>query len=101
MKAVMVGFEAFAVWAILQLLAARGLPATRILLYAWHPLPLWEFAGSGHADAIAIACLLLGFVAVDRRSPTLGRPPPWPHSSRLPKPRRSVSARRRAAGSRL
>jgi alpha-1,6-mannosyltransferase len=72
MKAVMIGFEGLAVWAILQLLAARGLPATRVLLYAWHPLPLWEFAGSGHVDAIAIAFLLLAFVAVDRRSPILG-----------------------------
>jgi hypothetical protein len=45
---------------------------TRVLLYAWHPLPLWEFAGSGHVDAIAIAFLLLAFVATDRRSPILG-----------------------------
>jgi alpha-1,6-mannosyltransferase len=72
MKTVMVGFEGLAVWAILQLLAARGLPLTRVLLYAWHPLPLWEFAGSGHVDAIAIAFLLLAFVATDRRSPILG-----------------------------
>jgi hypothetical protein len=71
MKAVMVGFEGLAVWAILQLLAARGLPATRVLLYAWHPLPLWEFAGNGHVDALAIAFLLLGFVAADRRVPIL------------------------------
>jgi alpha-1,6-mannosyltransferase len=71
MKAVMVGFETLAVWAILQLLAARGLPASRVLLYAWHPLPLWEFAGSGHVDAVAIALLLLAFVAADRRSPVL------------------------------
>jgi alpha-1,6-mannosyltransferase len=72
MKAVMIGFEGLAVWAILQLLAARGLPSTRVLLYAWHPLPLWEFAGSGHVDAIAIAFLLMAFVATDRRSPILG-----------------------------
>jgi alpha-1,6-mannosyltransferase len=71
MKTVMVAFEGLAVWAILRLLAARGLPATRVLLYAWHPLPVWEFAGSGHADAVAIAFLLLGFVAADRRSPVL------------------------------
>jgi alpha-1,6-mannosyltransferase len=71
MKAAMVGFEALAVWAILQLLAARGLPATSVLLYAWHPLPLWEFARSGHLDAIAIAFLMLAFVAADRRSPLL------------------------------
>jgi hypothetical protein len=72
MKVVMLGFEGLAVWAILQLLAARGLPSTRVLLYAWHPMPLWEFAGSGHVDAIAIAFLLLAFVAADRRSPILG-----------------------------
>jgi alpha-1,6-mannosyltransferase len=71
MKIVMIAFEAIIVWAILLLLAARGLPATHVLLYAWHPLPLWEFARSGHIDAVAIAFLMLAFVAVDRRSPVL------------------------------
>jgi alpha-1,6-mannosyltransferase len=71
MKAVMVAFEALAVWTILQLLAARGLPRSRILLYAWHPLPLWEFARSGHVDIVAITFLLLAFLAVERRSPIL------------------------------
>jgi alpha-1,6-mannosyltransferase len=71
MKLVMVAFEGLAVWAMLQLLAARGLPSSRILLYLWHPLPLWAFAGDGHIDAAAIAFLLLAFVAIDRRSPVL------------------------------
>ena len=71
MKATMIAFEGLAVWAMLQLLAARSLPPTRVLLYVWHPLPLWEFAGSGHVDAMAIAFLLLAFVAADRRSPIL------------------------------
>ena len=71
MKAAMVAFEGLAVWAILQLLAARGLPRARILLYAWHPLPLWEFARSGHVDIVAIAFLLLAFLAAERRSPIL------------------------------
>jgi alpha-1,6-mannosyltransferase len=71
MKAAMVAFEALAVWAILQLLAARGLPLSRILIYAWHPLPLWEFARSGHVDIVAIAFLLLAFLAMERRSPIL------------------------------
>jgi alpha-1,6-mannosyltransferase len=71
MKAAMVAFEALAVWVMLQLLAARGLPRTRILLYVWHPLPLWEFARSGHVDIVAIAFLLLAFLAVERRSPLL------------------------------
>jgi alpha-1,6-mannosyltransferase len=69
LKAAMVAFEGLAVWAMLQLLAARGLPRARILIYAWHPLPLWEFARSGHVDIVAIAFLLLAFVAATRRSP--------------------------------
>ena len=71
MKAAMLAFEALAVWAMLQLLAARGLPPTRILLYAWHPLAAWEFAGSAHVDIVAITFMLLAFVAADRRSPFL------------------------------
>jgi alpha-1,6-mannosyltransferase len=71
MKAAMVAFEGLAVWTILQLLALRGLPRSRILLYAWHPLPLWEFARSGHVDIVAIAFLLLAFLAIERRSPIL------------------------------
>jgi alpha-1,6-mannosyltransferase len=71
MKLAMIAFEGLAVWAMLQLLRARGLPSSRVLLYLWHPLPLWAFAGDGHIDAAAIAFLLLAFVAVDRRSPWL------------------------------
>jgi alpha-1,6-mannosyltransferase len=71
MKAAMVAFEGLAVWTILQLLATRGLPRSRILLYAWHPLPVWEFARSGHIDIVAIAFLLLAFLAMQRRSPIL------------------------------
>src|SRR5262249_40299847 len=71
MKAAMLAFEALAVWAMLRLLALRGLPRSRILLYAWHPLPVWEFARSGHIDIIAIAFLLLAFLAAERRSPIL------------------------------
>ena len=69
MKAAMVAFEGIAVWAILQLLLSRGMPPTHILLYIWHPLPVWEFAGSGHLDIIAIAFLLLAYVAAERRGP--------------------------------
>ncbi|HEX8808874.1 MAG TPA: glycosyltransferase family 87 protein, partial [Xanthobacteraceae bacterium] len=71
MKAAMMAFEGFAVWTMLQLLALRGLPQSRILLYVWHPLPLWEFARSGHVDIVAIAFLLLAFLAMERRSPIL------------------------------
>lgn len=59
MRAAMVVFEAAAVALLLSLLAGAGLPATRIIVYAWHPLPLWEFAGSGHIDAAIIAFVAL------------------------------------------
>ncbi len=71
MKAAMVGFEVAAGWAMMRLLAARRLPPTRILLYAWHPLPIWEFAGSGHLDAIALACVMLALLAAEARRPVL------------------------------
>lgn len=63
MKATMVGFEAVTIWAIIQLLASFELPRQRILIYAWHPLAIWEFAGSGHLDAVAIAFIALALLA--------------------------------------
>jgi alpha-1,6-mannosyltransferase len=63
MKVAMVACEAAAAYFLLLLLRERGLPAERVLIYAWHPLPLWEFAGSGHVDALvvlAIAAALWG-----------------------------------------
>ena len=66
MKLTMLGFEVIAVWAIAQLLTSFGLAQQRILIYAWHPLVVWEFAGSGHVDVIAIAFIALAFLALQR-----------------------------------
>jgi len=63
MKATMVGFEALTMWALMALLVSFGLPRQRVLIYAWHPLAIWEFAGSGHLDAIAIAFIMLALLA--------------------------------------
>ena len=71
MKAAMVAFDAIAIWALIQLLDARNIPRTRILLYAWHPVPIWEFAGDGHVDAIAVACICLALLAAQRERPFL------------------------------
>ena len=62
----MVLFEALGIWAIVQLLASFGLPRQRILIYAWHPLAVWEFAGSGHLDAMIIGFLALALLARHR-----------------------------------
>jgi len=71
MKAVMVGFEALAVFMLVRLLVSLGLPAERVLIYAWNPLTIWEFAGSGHIDAAAIAFLVLALWARRRNLPAL------------------------------
>ena len=44
MKAAMLAFDALAIWALLRLLKSRDVPASRILIYAWHPVPIWEFS---------------------------------------------------------
>lgn len=59
MKAAMVAFEAVAILLLLRLLQREGWSPPRILVYAWHPLPLWEFAGGGHIDAAIVALLAL------------------------------------------
>src|SRR5205085_8955923 len=65
-KLVVTGFEAVTIAAILALLRCDGLPPERVLIYAWHPLPIWEFAGAGHIDAAAIAFLCLALFAAMR-----------------------------------
>ena len=63
MKLTMVAFEAAAVWAVVLLLASFGLPRQRVLHFAWHPLAVWEIAGSGHLDALMICFVCLALVA--------------------------------------
>jgi hypothetical protein len=62
----MIGFEAVTVFALLALLKHDGVPAARVLIYAWHPLPIWEFAGTGHVDAAGIALMTLAMLAAAR-----------------------------------
>jgi alpha-1,6-mannosyltransferase len=70
-KLAIVLFEVVLVATLLALLRRRKLPETRILLYVWHPLPLFEFAGSGHVDAAALALMLLACLVAERRRPLI------------------------------
>jgi hypothetical protein len=63
MKLTIVGFELITVVFLMQLLASFGMPRQRILIYAWHPLAVWEFAGSGHVDPLAFAFIALALLA--------------------------------------
>ena len=58
-KLLMIAFEALTVWILVRLLRSLQLPPERVLIYAWNPLAIWEFAGSGHIDAAAIAFMVL------------------------------------------
>ena len=71
MKAVMIGFEAVATWAIIQLLISFGFARQRVLIYAWHPLAVWEFAGSGHVDALTIAFIALALLTRRKNAESL------------------------------
>ena len=66
MKLLMALAEAVTIWALLAWLRAEQLPPERVLIYAWHPLPLWEYTGSGHIDAVAVAFVCLGLLAASR-----------------------------------
>src|SRR6266851_3949669 len=63
MKLTIVGFELVTIWILMELLASFGMPRQRILIYAWHPLAVWEFAGSGHVDPLALAFIALALLA--------------------------------------
>jgi alpha-1,6-mannosyltransferase len=66
MKAAMVGFEALACWALLQILPLLGRGREEILLYAWHPLGVWEIGSSGHVDAVIVGLLSAAALALLR-----------------------------------
>jgi hypothetical protein len=63
-KAAMTAFDLITICVIMRLLAAAGRPPAQSLIYAWHPLPIWEFAGNGHVDAAGTCFIALGFMAV-------------------------------------
>jgi alpha-1,6-mannosyltransferase len=69
MKAVMVGLEALTIWIIVKLLAVAGLRREQVLIYAWHPLLLWEVASSGHVDAASLPLIAMALLFYLRRKP--------------------------------
>jgi alpha-1,6-mannosyltransferase len=48
-------------------LRAIGQPAERVIVYAWHPLPIFEFGASGHIDALMNCFIALALFARARR----------------------------------
>jgi hypothetical protein len=71
MKATMVAIELAGVLLLLRLLDDLRLPRERILIYVWHPLTLWEIAGSGHVDAAIVTFVALALWGQKREKPWL------------------------------
>src|ERR1700742_5196271 len=69
MKAGMVGLEALTIWILIKLLQLLGLPREQVLVYAWHPLVLWEVASSGHVDGAALPLIALALLFYVRHKP--------------------------------
>jgi len=74
LKAAFVLAEAALVAALLVMLRQRGLPAVRVLVYAWCPLPIVATALEGHHDAVASAALMGALACVGPARPS--RVPP-------------------------
>ena len=55
MRVAMMAFELAGAGCLAVLLRRLGLPSGRLLIYLWAPLPVWEFAGNGHLDAMVVA----------------------------------------------
>jgi hypothetical protein len=66
MKALLVALDLAACVVLLLLLRSAGLPQWRLALYAWHPLPILEVAGSGHIDGAAVFFMLLAVIVLVR-----------------------------------
>jgi alpha-1,6-mannosyltransferase len=71
MKAAMAAVDFGTVLLLVALLSYAGLPRKRVLVYAWHPLPIWEFAGAGHVDALMLLLTVASFAAFCGRRPAL------------------------------
>lgn len=67
MRLAMTGFDLVAMLALLALLRIARRPLSWILIYAWHPLLIWEVAGNGHVDAIVVAFVAMALLAAARR----------------------------------
>ena len=65
-KAAMLGFDLATIGLALLMLRAAGRPLCQVLIWAWNPLVIWEYAGAGHVDAMAVAFTALALLLAIR-----------------------------------
>ncbi len=61
MRAVFTGLDLVLIAVLILIVRASGTDSSRVLLYAWHPLPALEISGSGHFEPLAILPMVLAF----------------------------------------
>lgn len=65
-KSAVVLFDMGSVLVLMAILSSLGLARERVLVYAWHPLAVFETAGSGHLEGFMIFFVLLSLLLMVR-----------------------------------
>ncbi|MBV9232160.1 MAG: DUF2029 domain-containing protein [Chloroflexi bacterium] len=63
LKGIFIAFDLVTCGALALLLRYRGLDPSRVIIYAWCPLPIVEFAIQGHLDAITLMFMALALLS--------------------------------------
>jgi hypothetical protein len=67
MKATIAACDLLTILLLMRLLRSLRLPPGRAILYAWHPLAIFELSGSGHLDGLLLPFMLLCLLFLERR----------------------------------
>jgi Glycosyltransferase family 87 len=70
LKALLIAFDIVTCGALAVLLARQGRDPRRVIIYAWCPLPIVEFALAGHGEAVTVTFIVLAVLCASssRRS---------------------------------
>lgn len=66
MKLALIGFDLLTILMLILILRRLAMDPRRVILYAWHPLAVWEFAHSGHIDAAVLTFMALALLVRQR-----------------------------------
>lgn len=67
MKSPFILFDLLSIAVLMLILRERREDSSRVIIYAWNPLIIVEFAGSGHLDSAGIFFLMLALYLFSRR----------------------------------
>lgn len=67
MKVVGFVFDVLTIAGLVYWLSIKSLPTALVLIYAWHPLPIWEFTSQAHIDGVATAWMVWAIVAAEKK----------------------------------